>query len=112
MNAPLSGRAGRRSRFAARRTPAMPRPSRTHRLAAVEDAMGSGWGSRSPAPRGGEWGGGGVRGLGFCREAAAAAAEADGEAEAEAWRKDWIIAGVRCWLRGLKYVFGNEMKGN
>jgi hypothetical protein len=40
--APLSGRAGRLSRFAARRTPATPRPSSTQRLAAVEDAMRAG----------------------------------------------------------------------
>lgn len=40
MKAPWSGRAGRLSRRAARRTPAMPRPSSTQRLAAApEDAM-------------------------------------------------------------------------
>jgi hypothetical protein len=40
MKAPWSGRAGRLSRRAARKTPAMPRPSSTQRLAAApEDAM-------------------------------------------------------------------------
>jgi hypothetical protein len=40
MKAPWSGRAGRLSRRAARRMPAMPRPSSTQRLAAdPEDAM-------------------------------------------------------------------------
>jgi hypothetical protein len=48
MKAPWSGRAGRRSRRAARRMPAMPRPSRTAMLvAAPEDAMREGGGGSS-----------------------------------------------------------------
>lgn len=106
--APWSGRAGRFSRFAARRTPAMPRPSSTQRLAAVEDAMRRGGGARTlRAGRRGR-----IRGLGFLGggvfEARAVGKRKTARPGRRRLRGGWITQapwGVRgwCWLRGAIY---------